>query len=82
MGFTLNPYDPCIANKIIDGKQCTIVWYVDDNKISHVNPALVTTIIKTIESKFGKMTVSRGKEHEFLGMDIKYNGDGTASIGM
>ena len=24
MGFVLNPYDLCVANKIIDGKQCTI----------------------------------------------------------
>ena len=46
MGFVLNPYDPCIANCIIDGSQCTIAWYVDDNKISHVEPAVVTMIIK------------------------------------
>ena len=26
MGFTLNPYDPCVANCMIDGKQCTVVW--------------------------------------------------------
>ena len=38
MGFELNPYDTCVANKVIDGKQCTIAWYVDDNKISHVQP--------------------------------------------
>ena len=23
-GFKLNKYDPCVANKMIDGKQCTI----------------------------------------------------------
>ena len=23
-GFKVNKYDPCIANKIINGKQCTI----------------------------------------------------------
>ena len=28
-GFVINPYDKCVANKIINGKQCTIVWYVD-----------------------------------------------------
>ena len=28
-GFVLNPYDICVANKVIDGKQCTIAWYVD-----------------------------------------------------
>ncbi len=25
MGFELNPYDACVTNKVIDGKQCTIV---------------------------------------------------------
>jgi hypothetical protein len=33
MGFELNLYDACVANKVIDRKQCTIVWYVDDNKM-------------------------------------------------
>ena len=45
MGFKLNPYDACVANKTINGKQCTIVWYVDDNKISHVDANVVTEII-------------------------------------
>jgi hypothetical protein len=36
-GFTLNPYDECVANKMINGQQCTIVWHVDDLKISHVS---------------------------------------------
>ena len=35
--FEINPYDRCFANKIINGKQCTIGWYVDDNISSHVN---------------------------------------------
>ena len=34
-GFKLNDYDNCVANKMINGKQCTIVWHVDDLKISH-----------------------------------------------
>jgi Reverse transcriptase (RNA-dependent DNA polymerase) len=49
MGFVLNPYDACVANKIIDGTQCTVVWYVDDNKISHVKPTVVTMIIKKLK---------------------------------
>lgn len=28
MGFVRNPYDWCVANKTVDGKQCTIVWHV------------------------------------------------------
>ena len=33
-GFTVNPYDPCVANKIINGKQMTVTWHVDNRKIS------------------------------------------------
>jgi hypothetical protein len=82
MGFELNPYDTCVANKMVDGKQCTIVWYVDDNKISHMDDKVVTDVIKKIEDKFGKMTVTRGKEHVFLGMNIDFHENGTASIKM
>ena len=70
MGFTLNPYDPCVANKMVDGKQCTICWYVDDNKISHKDPKVVDWVIKAIEDKFGKMTVTRGNKYTFVGMDL------------
>jgi hypothetical protein len=82
IGFELNPYDPCVANKQINGKQCTIVWYVDDTKISHADPDVVTNIIERIEERFGKMTVKRGPEHIFLGMKIIYNKNGTAEVTM
>ena len=82
MGFVLNPYDQCVANCVIDGSQCTIAWYVDDTKISHRDPNVVTRVIECIESKFGKMSVSRGKEHEFLGLKLRYNDDGTATVSM
>ena len=71
LGFEKNPYDQCVANKVIDGKQCTIVFYVDNNKISHVDEKVVTSIIKEISEHFGELTVSRGKKHDFLGMDIE-----------
>ena len=72
MGFVLNPYDLCVANADINDKQCTIVWYVDDNKISHVDSAVVTNVIEKIESKFGTMSKTRGTDHDFLGMALKY----------
>ena len=65
-GFVLNPYERCIANKIIDGHQCTVAWYVDDNKISHNNPEVVTNALKMIEEKCGRLTVTRGKVHDYL----------------
>jgi hypothetical protein len=53
-GFIINPYDFCVANANIDGSQCTIVWYVDDTKISHVKSSVVTIIIAILESHFRK----------------------------
>jgi hypothetical protein len=32
-GFVLNPYDLCVANKVVDGKQMTVCWHVDDLKV-------------------------------------------------
>ena len=81
MGFTINPYDLCVANSTIEGQQCTICWYVDDNKISHKDSKVVDTVIKKIEEKFGPMSRMRGEEHDFLGMNIKYK-DGKIKIGM
>ena len=85
MGFEVNPYDMCVANAMIGGKQCTITWYVDDTKISHKDPKVVDSIIEQLEKKFGKMKVVRGLIHEFLGMDIVFKDgkeSGKVSVGM
>jgi hypothetical protein len=37
IGFNVNPYDPCIANRMVNGKQHTIAWHVDDVKSSHID---------------------------------------------
>ena len=71
MGFELNPCDKCVANKIIDGKQCTIVFYIDDNKVSHVDPAVVTQVLDQIASHFGELSITRGAKYDFLGMNIE-----------
>ena len=72
MGFVINPYDLCVANANLEGHQCTICWYVDDNKISHKDPKVIERVIKRIEEKFGTMSKTMEEEHDFLGMHIKY----------
>ena len=44
----MNPYDTYVSNKTIDEKKCTILWHVDDLNISHVEPKVVDSIIKSI----------------------------------
>ena len=82
LGFIINPYDPCVTNKIIKGKQCTICWYVDDTKISHEDSTVVDWVISKIEQKFGKMTVNRGSKHTFVGVDIEFMEDRTVKLSM
>ena len=75
-GFEINPYDPCVAFKEIDGKKMTICWHVDDLKISHMNKKRVDEIEEWLKSIYGKLTVSRGKKHTYLGMELDYSTPG------
>jgi len=79
-GFKPNPYDPCVWNKVIKGKQCTICFHVDDCKISHVSQEVIDQMVerlrKDYESIFedgsGKMKVQHGKVHKYLGMTLDF----------
>ena len=80
-GFELNPYDRCVANKIINDKQCTIGWYVDDNIISHVDGTVVDGIINKIEGYFPGLAIEKGKSLNFLGMEIEFLCNGKLKLG-
>jgi hypothetical protein len=84
-GFTINPYDWCVANKTVHGRQCTVLWHVDDLKISHEDPDVVTSLIGHLEQTFGQeapLTIMRGNVHEYLGMTIDYGVPGKVKISM
>ena len=75
---------------MVNGKQLTITWHVDDLKISHVDEDVVSAIIKDLNGKYGKeacgkdapLTVLRGKKHEYLGMVLDYTNEGKVKIDM
>ena len=46
IGFVFNPYDPCVANRTINGKQQTIRFHVDDLMSSHVDSSVNDAFIK------------------------------------
>ena len=81
----MNPYDWCVANKDINGKQCTIVWHVDDLKISHVDPVVNNEIVASLNKEYGKvgeMTVGWGKVHNYLGMKLDFSKPGKFIVDM
>jgi hypothetical protein len=81
-GFEINPYDRYVANKVINDKQCTIAWYVDDNILSHVETSVVDSVIDTIEGYFPGLVVKRGKDLNFLGMEIGFLEKGKLKLGL
>jgi hypothetical protein len=84
-GYVINPYDRCVANKMINGNPCTVVWHVDDLKISQKDTQVVDAFIQQLEKTFGKETPlskSRGKVHDYLGMILDYRNAGEVSINM
>ena len=84
-GFTINPYDSCVANKEVDGQQCTITWHVDDLKISHADEHVVRSIIQKIQDNFGQhleLSMHIGKRHDYLGMILDFTTPETLEIDM
>ena len=62
-------------NKIIDKKQCTILWHFDDLKTSYFNSAAISRVLTDIDAEYGKiakMTTTQGKVHKYLGITNDY----------
>ena len=80
IGFKIHPYDLCVTNKMIGRQQMTICYHVDDFKLSHrrikVNDQMIKWLRQEYESIFegtsGKMALSRGNVHKYLGMTLDY----------
>ena len=85
IGYEVNPYDPCVANKIINGKQHTISWHVDDLKSSHVDPKVNDDFHKWLQKEYGQVrevTATRGPRHDYLGMTLDFSTPGEVKIDM
>ncbi len=53
MGFEINPYNPCIANKMVNGMQMTIRWHVDDLMINHLKQEDIMQLVQQIKEIYG-----------------------------
>ena len=74
--MVMNPYEPCGWNAVIDGKQLTTLFHVDNLMAAHMHPGVVTEHIKLLDGVYGTkdpLTVTRGKIHEFLGITIDFS---------
>ncbi len=81
-GFEINPYNLCVANKTVNGKQLTMLWHVDNLKISHYDTKTVTEFIEWLGTKYTGLTIHRGKTHNYLGMILDYSTPGVLKVSM
>jgi len=71
LGYKRNPYDWCVMNRVIEVTQETVLFYVDNIKLSHVNKEVLLNTVKDVAALYGKikdLTVTRGDVHDFLGV--------------
>ena len=87
IGFVVNPYDACVANRMVDGKQQTVTWHVDDVKASHVDAKVNDKFVEWLDEKYGdpiigKVKAVSGKRHDYLAMVLDYSVPGKLKVDM
>jgi hypothetical protein len=74
MCFEVNPYDPCIVNKIVNGSQMRIRWHVDDLMISHSSSKAISKFLHALKDIYeDNLAESTGKIHNYLGMTFDFS---------
>lgn len=81
-GFKINPYDICVFNKTIHGKQCTVIIHVDDLKISCGDRRGVDAVINELQRIYKKVNICEGPIVDYLGMEFNYTNRGFVIISM
>ncbi len=83
MGFEINPYDPCVANKMVNGTQMTVRWHVDDLIISHTSQDDIMAFVKKVKDIYGENLAEKvGTVHNYSGMTFDYSVDDKVRINM
>jgi hypothetical protein len=85
--FVLNPYDPCMTNRMVNGNEHTITWHVDDVKSSHVDKKVNDDFLHWLKAMYasdciGELKVTRVLRHNYLAMTLDYTVPGTLKLDM
>ena len=59
-----------MENNTIEGKQCTITWYIDDNTASHITK-VIDHLLEYLKKHFGDLGVNIRGKYCSLGMKIQ-----------
>ena len=64
--FKSYDYDPCIANCMVNGKQHTVRFHVDDSLSSHLDPKVNDRFAQWLEKMYGKYKAVDQLEARFM----------------
>jgi hypothetical protein len=78
-GFKVNPYDPCMANKVTEcGKQMTVIWHITDLMGSCKTDFKLMKFSCYLAKIYGpKLSMHTECKHNYIGVDMEFNDDGT-----
>ncbi len=84
-GYKFNPYEPCVANKLIQGHNHTVRFHVDDLMASHLLKKVNDKFLKWLNKMYGgygAVKATRGKIHDYLGMTFDFSAKGEVHVDM
>lgn len=86
IGFKVNLYNPCVANRIVNSKQHIVTWHVlDDLMSSHVDPKVNDESLNWLKSKYasdeiGEVKAVRGHRQDYSAMVLDYLRPGVLKV--
>ena len=72
-----------MANRILNNKQHTVRFHVDDILLSHVDSQVNDDFVVWLQKTYGEikdLSTTRGKKHKFLGMKLDFSEDGVCNL--
>ena len=85
IGYKVNPYEPCVENKIIKGSQHTVAWFVDDLKTSHKLKEVNDKFLEWLKATYRKIADVKGicgTCHDYLAMNLDFSESGVMKVDM
>lgn len=80
LGFTPNPRDKCIFNKMTRQTKITIVVYVDDLMITSTDKQAILEVEAALLEAYGPFRTATGTTLTYLGCTWDYNTPGVVSV--
>ena len=71
-GLKINLYDPCVPNKIVEEENMTVVFHVNDLKVSQKSDKDITKVIEYLDGIYPGLKTVIGYIHDYLGMRLDH----------